>query len=422
MKPLADRIRPKEIEDIVGQRHLIGENKILSRILKSGYITNMIFYGPPGVGKTTVANIVANKTNKKFYKINATNSSLEDVKKIIKDLDSLECINGILLYLDEIQNFNKKQQQSLLEFMENGKITLIASTTENPYHYIYKAILSRSTIFEFKSIQKRDIIQGIKRSISIIKKDLFDINIMFDENAIEYVASVSGGDLRRAINSVELCVYSTNPNENGEIVVDIEKAKECTQKNILNYDKSGDSHYDILSAFQKSIRGSDPDASIHYLARLIKAGDLISICRRLLVIASEDIGMAYPNAITIVKSCVDSANQLGFPEARIPLAQATLLLATYPKSNSAYIAIDKALYELDTIDVGQIPNHIKDAHYSGAKNLGRGVQYKYPHDYKNHYVQQQYLPDNIKDSIYYSPADNKMERNIESYLKFIREH
>lgn len=422
MKPLADRIRPKEINDIVGQRHLIGKNKILSRILENGYITNMIFYGPPGVGKTTVANIIANKTNKKFYKINATNSSLEDIKKIIRDLDSLECINGILLYLDEIQNFNKKQQQSLLEFMENGQITLIASTTENPYHYIYKAIISRSTIFEFKNIQKNDIIDGIKRAISITKKDLFDINIVFDENAIEYIASVSGGDLRRAINSIELCIYSTNPNENGEINVNMNRAKECTQKSILNYDKSGDSHYDILSAFQKSIRGSDPDASIHYLARLIKAGDLISISRRLLVIASEDIGLAYPNAITIVKSCVDSANQLGFPEARMPLAQATLLLATSPKSNSAYKAIDKALYDLDTIDVGQIPNNIKDAHYSGAKKLGRGIDYKYPYDYKNNYVDQQYLPDNIKKSIYYEPCDNKMERNIESYLKFIREN
>ncbi|MCT4509782.1 MAG: replication-associated recombination protein A [Tepidibacter sp.] len=422
MKPLADRIRPKEINDIVGQRHLIGKNKILSRILENGYITNMIFYGPPGVGKTTVANIIANKTNKKFYKINATNSSLEDIKKIIRDLDSLECINGILLYLDEIQNFNKKQQQSLLEFMENGQITLIASTTENPYHYIYKAIISRSTIFEFKNIQKNDIIDGIKRAIYITKKDLFDINIVFDENAIEYIASVSGGDLRRAINSIELCIYSTNPNENGEINVNMNRAKECTQKSILNYDKSGDSHYDILSAFQKSIRGSDPDASIHYLARLIKAGDLISICRRLLVIASEDIGLAYPNAITIVKSCVDSANQLGFPEARMPLAQATLLLATSPKSNSAYKAIDKALYDLDTIDVGQIPNNIKDAHYSGAKKLGRGIDYKYPYDYKNNYVDQQYLPDNIKKSIYYEPCDNKMERNIERYLKFIREN
>ncbi|SHK30428.1 replication-associated recombination protein A [Tepidibacter formicigenes] len=421
-KPLADKIRPKDVKDVVGQSHLLGENKILNRILSSGYITNMIFYGPPGVGKTTVANIIAKITNKKFYKINATNASLEDIKRIIKDLDSLMTLNGVLLYLDEIQNFNKKQQQSLLEFMENGKITLIASTTENPYHYVYKAILSRSTVLEFKMLTKEEIIKGLRRAIDVSKKDLSDINIEYDENVLEYIANVSNGDLRKAINAIELAIYSTKPNKDRGIYIDLSIAKECTQKKVLNYDKSGDSHYDILSAFQKSIRGSDPDASIHYLARLIKAGDLISICRRLLVIACEDIGMAYPNAINIVKSCVDSAMQLGFPEARIPLSQATLVLATAPKSNSAYMAIDLALNDLDSKDVGDIPIYLKDSHYSGANKLGRGVDYKYPHSYKNNYVKQQYLPENIKNAEYYIPGKNKMEQKVENYLRYIKNY
>ncbi|SHH07262.1 replication-associated recombination protein A [Tepidibacter thalassicus] len=422
IKPLADKIRPKDIKDVVGQSHLLEDGKILNRILRSGHVTNMIFYGPPGVGKTTVANIIAKITNKKFYKINATNASLDDIKEIIKDLDSLMTLNGVVLYLDEIQNFNKKQQQSLLEFMENGKIILIASTTENPYRYIYKAILSRSTIIEFKMLNKDDIIKGLRRAIDIAKADLSDINIKYDELALDYVATVSNGDLRKAINAIELAIYSTKVDENKSIYIDVDTVKECTQKKILNYDKFGDNYYDILSAFQKSIRGSDPDASIHYLARLVKAGDLVSICRRLLVIACEDIGMAYPNAITIVKSCVDSAMQLGFPEARIPLSQATLVLATAPKSNSAYKAIDLALEDLESKDVGDIPIYLKDSHYSGADKLGRGIEYKYPHNYKNNYIKQQYLPDNIKNSVYYIPGENKMEEKVKTYLKYIKNY
>jgi len=420
IKPLADRIRPMEIDQVVGQRHILGENKILNRIINSGKITNMIFYGPPGVGKTTVASIIAKKSNKTFYKLNATNASLSDIKGIISDLDGIMGINGVLLYLDEIQNFNKKQQQSLLEFMENGKITLIASTTENPYHYIYKAILSRSTIFEFKPLTKKDIIWGIKRAINILNTEFENKKIQFTKEAIEYIAEVS--NLRKALNAVELSVYSTRINEEGIIYIDEETAKECTQTKILNYDKFGDSHYDILSAFQKSIRGSDVNASIHYLARLIEAGDLPSICRRLLVIASEDVGMAYPNAITIVKSCVDSAMQLGLPEGRIPLAQAVIVLATAPKSNSAIVAIDKALQDIKSKDVGEIPNNLKDSHYSGAEKLGRGIGYKYPHNYKNHFVKQQYLPNNIKDSVYYVPGENKIEEKILQYMKYIRDN
>ena len=420
-KPLADKIRPKTLDEVFGQKHLLGQGKILRRIINSKKLTNMIFYGPPGTGKTTVANIIANKTNKTLYKLNATNASLADIKNIISDLNGFIGVKGVVLYLDEIQNFNKKQQQSLLEFMEKGQITLIASTTENPYHYIYKAILSRSTVFEFKPLLKEDILRGLKRAANILKKEDFkNFDLEFSNNSLDYIAEVSNGDLRNALNALELCVYSTKPTLENKIIVDLEVVMECIQIKLLNYDKSGDSHYDILSAFQKSIRGSDPNASIHYLARLVEAGDLISICRRLLVIASEDIGLAYPSAISIVKNCVDSAMQLGFPEARIPLAQATILLATSPKSNSCVEAIDKALMDIRKKDVGDIPSHIKDSHYSGAQSLNRGIGYKYPHNYEKNYIEQQYLPEKIKDSIYYKPCKNKMEDKILSYMKYIR--
>lgn len=415
-KPLADKIRPKTLDEVFGQKHILGKGKILNRILSSGTITNMIFYGPPGVGKTTVANIIAEMTNKKFHKLNATNSGVKDIKNIINNIDTLFTVGGILLYLDEIQNFNKKQQQSLLEYIENGKITLIASTTENPYHYIYNAILSRSTIFEFKPLDREDIINGLRRAIDILEDEFEEGQIKYDNDALEYIAEVSNGDLRKSLNALELAVFSTNYDKDKQIYIDLDVAHDSTQKKILNYDKFGDSHYDILSAFQKAIRGSDPDASIHYLARLIEAGDLISICRRLLVIASEDIGLAYPNAIIIVKSCVDAAMQLGFPEARIPLAQATLTLATSPKSNSAITAIDAALNDIRSKDIGDIPLHLKDSHYKGASKLGRGITYKYPHIYENNYVKQQYLPDILRDQVYYSPGENKFEKRIEIYM------
>lgn len=416
--PLADKIRPKTMNDVIGQSHIIGNGKILSKILQSNFLPNMIFFGPPGVGKTTVAEIIAERSNKSFYKINATNSSLEDIKKVISELGSINNVNGVLLYIDEIQSFNKKQQQSILEFMENGSITLIASTTENPYHYVYKALLSRSTVFEFKPLEKLDIEKGLKRAVEVLNEDSY-MDIECNNDAIEDIAILSDGDMRRALNILEVVVYSTKPNKDNITYIDSDIIRSSTFNKIINYDKNGDSHYDILSAFQKSIRGSDPQASIHYLARLIKGGDLISICRRLLVIASEDIGLAYPNAIVIVKACVDSAMQLGFPEAKIPLAEATILLATSPKSNSACIAIMKAMDELDKEFVKDIPNSIKDAHYSGSKEIGRGCGYKYPHNFKNHYVKQQYLPDNIKDSIYYIPQENKTEKNIKKYLEYL---
>ncbi|HBH3574655.1 TPA: replication-associated recombination protein A [Clostridioides difficile] len=416
--PLADKIRPKTMNDVIGQSHIIGNGKILSKILQSNFLPNMIFFGPPGVGKTTVAEIIAERSNKSFYKINATNSSLEDIKKVISELRSINNVNGVLLYIDEIQSFNKKQQQSILEFMENGSITLIASTTENPYHYVYKALLSRSTVFEFKPLEKLDIEKGLKRAVEVLNEDSY-MDIECNNDAIEDIAILSDGDMRRALNILEVVVYSTKPNKDNITYIDSDVIRASTFNKIINYDKNGDSHYDILSAFQKSIRGSDPQASIHYLARLIKGGDLISICRRLLVIASEDIGLAYPNAIVIVKACVDSAMQLGFPEAKIPLAEATILLATSPKSNSACIAIMKAMDELDKEFVKDIPNSIKDAHYSGSKEIGRGCGYKYPHNFKNHYVKQQYLPDSIKDSIYYIPQENKTEKNIKKYLEYL---
>lgn len=419
-RPLADKVRPENLEEVFGQKHIIGEGKILNRILKSGCISNMIFYGPPGVGKTTVANIIAKKSNMTFYKLNATNASLKDIEEIVNGLDTFMGRNGVLLYLDEIQNFNKKQQQSLLEFIEDGRITLIASTTENPYHYIFKAILSRSTIFEFKNLSDEEVIEALKRAVSIYGSDSPNIKIDVKNQAFDILAASSNGDVRKAINGLEIALRSTNPNSEGIILIDAETVQESIQSKILNYDIMGDSHYDILSAFQKSIRGSDADASIHYLARLIKAGDLMSICRRLMVIACEDVGLAYPNAITIVKSCIDAAFQLGFPEARIPLAQATLVLATAPKSNTAYMAIDSALSDLETLNIGDIPDHLKDSHYGGAEKLGRGVGYKYPHNYEKSYVEQQYMPENLRGKVYYRVGNNKNELMSYQYWKNVK--
>ena len=420
MKPLADLVRPTELDEVCGQEHILGKNKILDRIIKSGHISNMIFYGPPGTGKTTVANIIAKKAGKRFYKLNATNASLKDIQDITKELDTFLGINGVVLYLDEIQNFNKKQQQSLLEYIEDGRITLIASTTENPYFYIFKAILSRTTIFEFKPVGEKDIKKALDRAITLRGKEYNEICIKVTNEAKEYLAAYCNGDVRKALNGLEVALNSTKPNDDKEILIDLEAAKDSTQSKVIAFDMDGDSHYDILSAFQKSIRGSDADGAIHYLARLIKGGDLISICRRLQVIASEDIGLAYPQAAFIVKSLVDSARELGFPEARIPLAEATILLATSPKSNSSYVAIDRALDDLENITIDDIPMHLKDAHYGGASKLGRGIEYKYPHKYENHYVKQQYLPDNIKNKVYYEYGDNKIEKTMKEYWNRIK--
>ena len=420
MKPLADLVRPTELDEVCGQEHILGKNKILDRIIKSGHISNMIFYGPPGTVKTTVANIIARKAGKRFYKLNATNASLKDIQDITKELDTFLGMNGVVLYLDEIQNFNKKQQQSLLEYIEDGRITLIASTTENPYFYIFKAILSRSTIFEFKPVGEEDIKKALDRAITLRSKEFNEISVKVTHEAIEYLAAYCNGDVRKALNGLEVALNSTKPNDDKEIVIDLEVVKDSTQSKVIAFDMDGDAHYDILSAFQKSIRGSDADAAIHYLARLIKGGDLISICRRLQVIAAEDIGLAYPQAALIVKSLVDSARELGFPEARIPLAEATILLATSPKSNSSYVAINRALADLENMTIDDIPMHLKDAHYEGASKMGRGIEYKYPHAYENHYVKQQYLPDNIKNKVYYEYGDNKMEKTTKEYWNRVK--
>ncbi len=419
--PLADRVRPQSLNDVVGQEHLIGEGRLLRKIIENNEVPNMIFYGPSGVGKTTIANIIASKTGKTLHKLNATTASVADIKSIVSTLDSFLAPEGVLLYLDEIQHFNKKQQQSLLEFMENGKITLIASTTENPHFYVYNAVLSRSIVFEFMPVSPDEIKKALLRNIEVISKEMFDgYTLNVEDGAIDHIAHASNGDVRKAINSLEAIFMAIKPTSSRDVNLTLELAEQASQKKALRYDKDGDSHYDILSAFHKSVRGSDPDAAIHYLARLISAGDLPSICRRLLAIASEDIGLAYPQGVPIVKACVDSALQLGFPEARLPLAQAVILLATAPKSNSVVCAIDSALHDIESIDTGDIPQHLKDAHYSGSKALGHGISYKYPHSYPNHYTEQQYLPDNIKGKKYYEFGDNKLEQSAKEYWRKIK--
>ena len=415
--PLADKIRPKNLDEVVGQSHLLGKGKPLRRIIESNNIPNLIFYGPSGIGKTTVARIIAENTHKKMFKLNGTSASIADIKAIIDELDTFDGYKGILLYLDEIQYLNKKQQQSLLEYIENGKITLIASTTENPYFYIFNAILSRSTVFEFKPITSDEMIPAIKRAFNLVAEE-FNVSIKVESGAVERIALGCGGDVRKSLNTVELC-YLSSEIINNEVVITKELASELTQRSNMKYDRSGDEHYDIISALQKSIRGSDENAALHYAARLFEAGDLISICRRLLVIACEDIGLAYPNAITIVKSCVDSAMQLGLPEARIPLAQAIVLLCTSPKSNSAYLAINEACEDVANGYTGQIPRQLQNKHYDGDDVINKGQHYLYPHDYENHYVKQQYLPESLKDKVYYKFGDNKAEQAAYQYRKML---
>ena len=405
MNPLADYIRPKSLDDVVGQTHILGENGLLRRVVEnSDNLPNMIFYGPPGIGKTTVADILAQKTKKRLCKLNATTAGISDIRAVIDELDTLIAPNGVLLYLDEIQYFNKKQQQSLLDFIESGKITLIASTTENPYFYVYPAILSRSTVFEFKSLAAQDIVPVVKRAIAAVSERL-EKTLTADDDCILLIAQYCGGDVRKSINTVELLAMASTDG-----TINADDIRTAGQRSSMRYDREGDEHYDILSAFQKSIRGSDENAALHYMSRLVEAGDLPSLCRRLLVTAAEDIGLAYPMAIPIVKACVDAALHVGLPEAAIPLSDAIILLCTAPKSNSGVSAMGAAMSRLRQVGACEIPAHLKDGHYSGAEKMGRGVEYKYPHSYPNGYIEQQYLPDAIKDDIYYNFGENKTEQ------------
>ncbi|MDE6030203.1 MAG: replication-associated recombination protein A, partial [Oscillospiraceae bacterium] len=407
--PLADRIRPTALSDVVGQTHLIGKNKPLARVIESGKIPNMIFYGPSGVGKTTIARIIAESANMRLHKLNGTSASTADFKSIIAEIGTFYGSGGILLYLDEIQYLNKKQQQSLLEYIEDGSITLIASTTENPYFYVYNAILSRSTVFEFKPVSAEELESAVRRGFAEISKEN-GVEYTVEDEAVRYICRGCGGDVRKCLNTVELCALSA-----AEGKIDLSLAAELTQRSNMRYDRDGDQHYDLLSALQKSIRGSDENAALHYAARLIAAGDIISLSRRLLVIASEDIGLAYPQAVPIVKACVDSAMQLGLPEARIPLGEAVVLLATSPKSNSAYLAMDAALADVENGEVGDFPRHLQNVHCDGIDAKVRGQHYLYPHDFPDHYVKQQYLPDNLKDKVYYQFGENKLERAAKEY-------
>lgn len=417
--PLADRIRPQTIDEVCGQQHLIGENKPLRRLFELETLPNLIFYGPSGVGKTTVANMLAKKSGRMFYKMNATTASTSDIKDMISLLDTIEGKNGVLLYLDEIQYFNKRQQQILLEYIENGRVTLIASTTENPYFYVYNAIISRCTVFEFKALSPEDIVPAIERGVRFLAKESGAEITFLEDNLIKQLATSGGGDVRKALNALEIAVL-TSERKGNKIEITRENLEAVTSHGAMRYDRDGDDHYDIVSAYQKSMRGSDPDAALHYLARLLEAGDLPSACRRLMVCASEDVGLAYPQIIPIVKSAVDMAQMLGLPEARIPLADAVVLVCLSPKSNSAYMGINEAMADIQKGNSGPIPRQLQNKHFDGAEAEKRGQNYKYPHDYDNHYVRQQYLPDALKGKKYYKSGDNKTEQSFAARLDEIK--
>lgn len=416
--PLADRLRPQTLDEVVGQQHLLAPGKSLRCIIESGNIPNMIFYGPSGVGKTTVARIIASQTKKRLHKLNGTNASLADIKAIVDELDSIIGYNGVLLYLDEIQYLNKKQQQSLLEYIEDGRITLIASTTENPYFYIYNAVLSRSTVFEFKSVPPEEVEKAVERGFHVAEADL-DEPLLIEDGVVSHIARSCGGDVRKALNTVELLTLASAHTDEGRRI-SLSLAEELSQRSAMRYDREGDEHYDIVSAYQKSMRGSDPDAAIHYLARLLEAGDLPSACRRLMVCACEDVGLAYPQIIPIVKAAVDAALQVGLPEARLCLADAVILVATAPKSNTAHNAINAAMEDLKAGRSGPIPRTLQNKHFDGEDAAVKGQFYQYPHDFPNRWVDQQYLPDALKNRIYYEYGDNKIEQAAKAYWDRIK--
>ena len=406
--PLAELVRPTTLEEMVGQEHLFGKDSLFRKSISRNIIPNMIFYGPPGVGKTTVANIIAKNTEMLLCKLNGTTASLDDVKKVIDDSRSVFASKGVLLYLDEIQYFNKKQQQSLLEFVEKGLITLIASTTENPYFYIYPALLSRCSVFEFKPITQEDIKKGLERIIKLEK-------IKINEDAVEMLSLSSNGDMRKAINNLEFV-----RNAVGAKKITLEDVDQIVDKAHIVYDRSEDKHFDHLSALMKSLRGSDPDAAIFYMAKMLEAGDLQAVCRRILCSVNEDVGLAYPSLIPIVKACVDTALQLGMPEAKLPLSNAVILIATAPKSNSAYLAYAKAVEDINQGKGVGVPRAMQNTHFDGDDAKVKGQNYKYPHDYKNHWVKQQYLPDDLKDRKYYQFGNNKLEQATKEYWDKIK--
>ena len=416
-RPLADEIRPTSLDEVVGQKHILGRNGLLRRVIESGNVPNLIFYGPSGTGKTTVANIIAQRTNRPLHRLNATTASIADIKEIMGEIGTLLAPEGVLLYLDEIQYFNKKQQQSLLEFMEDGRITLIASTTENPFFAVFGAVLSRSTVFEFKQITAEDALPAVERGISIMEGRL-GAQVECEDGVKEHLAWACGGDIRKAMNAIEVLLGSAK-RQQGKILVTMEDAQTVAQRSAMRYDREGDAHYDIASALMKSMRGSDPDAALHYLARFLEAGDLITPIRRILCSASEDVGMAYPQAAMMVKALVDNALQLGLPEAQLPLAQAVILLATAPKSNSVYEGIAAARADVRAGKAGDIPRELQNVHADSA-GLERDQGYRYPHSYPNHWVRQQYLPDELKDTCYYHYGDNKQEQAAKRYWDEIK--
>ena len=416
-QPLADLLRPTTLDEVYGQEHILGQGAVLRRLIDSGKIPNMIFYGPSGTGKTTVAQIIAKQTNRTLFQLNATTASTADIKNIVAQLDTFMAPNGVLLYLDEIQSFNKKQQQSLLEHIENGKITLIASTTENPYFYVFNAILSRSTVFEFKQISADAALMAVKRAVRFLEERTA-LRAKPEDGALEYIAMACGGDIRKAMNAVEV-LFSAGQPVGDELALTLVDAKAVTQKSAMRADRDGDNHYDLLSALQKSIRGSDPDAACHYLARLLEAGQMQSACRRLMVIAAEDIGLAYPMILPIVKSCVDMALMLGMPEARIPLGDAAVLMATSPKSNSGHVALDEALADVRKGKTGDFPRHLQNMH-ADTYTMEREQGYQYPHAFPNHWVQQQYLPDELAGTKYYEYGPNKVEQAAKQYWDAIK--